>query len=71
MRTGVLLLNFGGPPRLQDVRKFLYRLFSDPAILVGMPSIMRKALALGISVAKAPSSKRAYALIGCGLTQSN
>ena len=32
-RVGVLLLNLGGPDRLEDVRPFLYNLFSDPEII--------------------------------------
>jgi protoporphyrin/coproporphyrin ferrochelatase len=29
-KVGVLLLNLGGPERIQDVGPFLYNLFSDP-----------------------------------------
>ncbi|NER32339.1 MAG: hypothetical protein F6J89_33265, partial [Symploca sp. SIO1C4] len=32
-RVGVLLLNLGGPDGLEDVRPFLYNLFSDPEII--------------------------------------
>ena len=32
-RVGVLLLNLGGPERIQDVGPFLYNLFSDPEII--------------------------------------
>ena len=38
MKRGILLLNLGGPERLKDVRPFLYNLFSDPDILVGVPA---------------------------------
>ena len=31
--AGVLLLNFGGPGSLADVRPFLFNLFSDPDII--------------------------------------
>ena len=30
-KVGVLLLNLGGPERIQDVGPFLYNLFADPA----------------------------------------
>ena len=32
-RVGVLLLNLGGPERIQDVGPFLYNLFADPEII--------------------------------------
>ena len=32
-RVGVLLLNLGGPEQLEDVRPFLFNLFSDPEII--------------------------------------
>ena len=32
-RVGVLLLNLGGPDKLEDVGPFLYNLFSDPEII--------------------------------------
>ena len=42
MKTGILLLNFGGPWTLSDVKPFLYRLFSNPAVLVGIPAPFRQ-----------------------------
>ena len=32
-RVGVVLLNLGGPERIQDVGPFLYNLFADPEII--------------------------------------
>jgi len=32
-RTGILLLNMGGPEKLDDVHSFLLRLFSDRDIM--------------------------------------
>ena len=32
-RVGILLLNLGGPERIQDVGPFLYNLFADPEII--------------------------------------
>ncbi len=66
---GVLLLNLGGPSNLDEVKPFLYRLFSDPAILVGIPSPFRQGLAFLISQLKASSSRRMYRKIGGGSPQ--
>ena len=32
-RVGVMLLNLGGPEKLEDVYLFLYNLFADPEII--------------------------------------
>ena len=32
-RVGVVLLNLGGPERIQDVGPFLFNLFADPEII--------------------------------------
>lgn len=64
MKTGVLLLNFGGPWTLADVKPFLYRLFSNPSVLVGVPAPLRQMLAFAIAQVKGPSSVRSYESIG-------
>lgn len=64
MKEGILLLNLGGPRSLDEVKPFLYRLFSDPDILVGVPTPIRQMLALMISQTKGNLSKRNYASIG-------
>ena len=69
MKTGIALLNFGGPWSLDDVKPFLYRLFSNPAVLVGVPSPLRQALAFGIAQVKGPSSVECYRSIGGGSPQ--
>lgn len=69
MKTGIALLNFGGPWTLRDVKPFLYRLFSNPAVLVGVPAPFRQALAFGIAQVKGPSSVEAYRSIGGGSPQ--
>lgn len=69
MKTGILLLNFGGPWTLKDVKPFLYRLFSDPAILVGIPTPFRQLVAFAISQAKGKSSIENYSSIGGGSPQ--
>lgn len=68
MKTGILLLNFGGPWTLKDVKPFLYRLFSDPAIL-GIPAPFRQLVAFLISQIKGSSSIENYAVIGGGSPQ--
>jgi ferrochelatase len=69
MKTGILLLNFGGPWTLSDVKPFLYRLFSNPAVLVGVPAPFRQILAFVIAMVKGPSSIRSYRSIGSGSPQ--
>ena len=69
MKRGIVLFNLGGPWTLKDVKPFLYNLFSDPAILVGIPAPFRQAVALFISQVKGPSSIRTYDAIGGGSPQ--
>jgi ferrochelatase len=69
MKTGILLLNFGGPWTLSDVKPFLYRLFSNPAVLVGVPAPFRQMLAFMIAMVKGPSSIKSYRSIGSGSPQ--
>ncbi|PYS45971.1 MAG: ferrochelatase [Acidobacteria bacterium] len=69
IRNGVALLNFGGPWRLDDVKPFLYRLFVNPAVLVGVPAPLRQLLAFTIAQVKGPSSIRSYKSIGGGSPQ--
>ncbi len=64
MKSGILLLNFGGPWTLADVKPFLYRLFSNPNVLVGVPTPLRHILAFIIAQVKGPSSIRSYQAIG-------
>jgi ferrochelatase len=68
-KTGIALLNFGGPWTLDDVKPFLYRLFVNPAVLVGVPAPFRQLLAFTISQVKGPSSIRSYKSIGGGSPQ--
>jgi len=63
------LLNFGGPWTLTDVKPFLYRLFNNPRVLVGVPAPFRQLLALLIAQVKGPSSIRSYEAIGGGSPQ--
>ena len=43
-KTAIVLFNLGGPKKSEDVRGFLYNLFSDPQI-IRLPAILRKPLA--------------------------
>jgi ferrochelatase len=69
MKRGVLLLNFGGPWTLSDVKPFLYRLFANPRVLVGIPAPLRQLLAFLIAQVKGPSSIKSYRMIGGGSPQ--
>ncbi len=62
----VVLLNLGGPERLEDVEPFLFNLFSDRMIIRLGPSFMQKTIARFIARRRAPKSSRAYARIGGG-----
>lgn len=63
--TGVLLLQMGGPATLKDVRRFLFRMLSDPAILA-MPGPIRLPLAGLIALLRAPKVRKQYGSIGGG-----
>ncbi|WP_448514780.1 ferrochelatase [Parathermosynechococcus lividus] len=65
-QTGVLLLNLGGPDRPEDVRPFLYNLFSDPEIIRLPFRWLQKPLAWFISTSRARKSQANYAQIGGG-----
>ena len=65
-RVGVLLLNLGGPEQLEDVRPFLFNLFSDPEIIRLPVPWLQKPLAWLISTLRADKSKENYREIGGG-----
>lgn len=65
-KNGVILLNMGGPDTLDDVRPFLFNLFSDREIIRLGPAFLQKFLARIISARRAPKSKAIYAKIGGG-----
>ena len=62
-RVAVVLLNLGGPDRLEAVRPFLFNLFNDPAI-IRRPQPLRWALARLISWRRTPTAKRIYGRLG-------
>ena len=65
-RTGVLLLNLGGPEQIEDVRPFLFNLFSDPEIIRLPLPWLQKPLAWLISNSRAKQSQENYKEIGGG-----
>ncbi|MEO1182362.1 MAG: ferrochelatase, partial [Cyanobacteria bacterium J06636_28] len=65
-RVGVLLLNLGGPEQLEDVRPFLFNLFSDPEIIRLPVPWLQKPLAWLISNSRAKQSQQNYSEIGGG-----
>jgi ferrochelatase len=62
-RTGVLLVQLGGPERREELRPFLYELFADPEIL-SIPAPFRQLVAFLIAVTRAPKSAETYERIG-------
>src|ERR1051326_2540352 len=66
MKTGVLLFNLGGPEKLEDVRPFLYNLFSDPEIIRVKYTPLRKLIAWLISTMRHRKSEGYYSQIGGG-----
>jgi len=64
--TGVLLFNLGGPEKLEDVRPFLYNLFSDPDIIRIRSDVLRKLIAWLISTSRQRKSRELYRQIGGG-----
>lgn len=65
-KIGVLLLNLGGPERLEDVRPFLFNLFSDRQIIRLGPKFLQKTIARIIAHRRAPKSMANYKRIGGG-----
>lgn len=64
--VGVLLLNLGGPEKLEDVRPFLFNLFSDPEIIRLPSPVLQKPLAWLISTLRHQKSQEGYKQIGGG-----
>jgi ferrochelatase len=65
-RLGVLLLNLGGPDKLEDVRPFLYNLFADPEIIRLPSPLLQAPLAWLISTLRFKKSQENYKKIGGG-----
>jgi ferrochelatase len=65
-RVGVLLLNLGGPEQLEDVRPFLFNLFSDPEIIRLPFPWLQRPLAWLIATTRSNKSQENYKQIGGG-----
>ena len=67
-KLGVVLLNLGGPEKLEDVEPYLFNLFSDPYILEfpAWLAWLRRPLARRISRTRAPETQENYRKIGGG-----
>jgi ferrochelatase len=65
-RVGVLLLNLGGPDKLEDVGPFLYNLFSDPEIIRLPFRWLQRPLAWFIASRRTQTSQENYKQIGGG-----
>ncbi|MDA8083744.1 MAG: ferrochelatase [Nitrospiraceae bacterium] len=63
-KTGILLLNLGGPDSLDAVRPFLYNLFSDREIIRLGPAFLQKPLAGLIAALRHTKTESYYRLIG-------
>jgi ferrochelatase len=64
-RIAVVLMNLGGPDRLEAVQSFLFNLFSDPAIL-RLPTLFRLPLARIIAWRRSPVAQEIYRKLGGG-----
>lgn len=65
-KQGIILLNMGGPEKLEDVKPFLSNLFSDRGIIRLGPSFLQKYIARYIAHKRAPQSRSIYSKIGGG-----
>ncbi len=63
-RRAVLFLQLGGPENLDEVPRFLYRLFSDPDVIRVRPGLLRKAIAGAIAIGRKRASRELYRSIG-------
>ncbi len=63
MKKAIILFNLGGPDKLENVEPFLFNLFNDPAI-IGLPSVLRYAVARFVSNKREKLAKKIYNLIG-------
>jgi ferrochelatase len=64
-RIAVVLMNLGGPDRLEAVQSFLFNLFSDPAIL-RLPTLVRLPLARIIAWRRSGVAQEIYRKLGGG-----
>lgn len=60
----IILCNFGGPTKEEEVRPFLFLLFNDPLVIKIPFAPLRRFVAKRISKKRAPESNHEYAKIG-------
>jgi len=65
-KLGVIVFNLGGPENLDQVKPFLYRLFSDPDIIRIRSGPLRRLAAFSIATLRARKSRGYYRRIGGG-----
>lgn len=67
MKEAVLVTYMGAPSNLNEIKPFLYRLFSDRDLInFGVPSFLQKPLAYLIATFRVPKVKPQYEAIGGG-----
>ncbi|WP_163328524.1 ferrochelatase [Desulfurobacterium thermolithotrophum] len=67
MREAILLTYMGAPSTLDEIKPFLFRLFSDRDLInFGVPAFLQKPLAYLISTFRTPKVKPQYEAIGGG-----
>ncbi|RKQ63954.1 ferrochelatase [Thermovibrio guaymasensis] len=67
MKEAVLISYMGAPSTTEEIKPFLYRLFSDRDLInFGVPSFLQKPLAYLISTFRTPKVKPQYEAIGGG-----
>ena len=66
MTRAILFLQLGGPENLEEVPRFLYRLFSDPDVIRVRPGFLRKTIAAAIAIGRKNASRELYRSIGGG-----
>lgn len=63
-KTGILLVQLGGPTKREELKGFLYRLFADPEILTIPFAPLRRAIAWTIATTRERESAKTYEKIG-------
>lgn len=64
MTDEIILCNFGGPTKEEEVKPFLFLLFDDPLVIKIRLDFLRRFIAKRISSKRAPESNKEYAKIG-------
>ncbi|MDR0329537.1 MAG: ferrochelatase, partial [Rickettsia sp.] len=62
-KIAIVLFNLGGPNSLNSVKRFLFNLFYDKAI-ISLPNPLRFILAKIISITRNKKSQKIYSLVG-------